>query len=298
VREDVDRMLRRCGGVASRELLFRQGLDRHRLDNEVRSGALVAVFPRAYCRPWDVDEVEIRERGALMSVGHPVSLSHLSALRRWGVLARADESVHVTVPARRLPRGADGLVVHRVNRFPPVVKHSKLITVTAPTAITTSWPLLRGPDERAPAVTAVRSRLATPAALRRSIAEQPRLAGRADLQELVELLDSGCESELEFWGHLRVFDVEGLRHAVRQRDIIANGHRYRLDLAYEVERVAIELDGFAFHSTKAQRERDMIRDAALAACGWLTLRYSHQRLHADVAGCRRDTLAALAARRR
>jgi very-short-patch-repair endonuclease len=57
------------------------------------------------------------------------------------------------------------------------------------------------------------------------------------------------------------------------------------------------LDGYRFHSGRVQRERDMQRDAALAAAGWLTLRFSHARLHSDVEGCRRDTLAALAARR-
>jgi very-short-patch-repair endonuclease len=42
----------------------------------------------------------------------------------------------------------------------------------------------------------------------------------------------------------------------------------------------------------------MLRDAALASIGWLTLRFSHDRLHDDRAGCVRDALAVLAARRR
>lgn len=75
------------------------------------------------------------------------------------------------------------------------------------------------------------------------------MKGRAALTRLIDQLTAGCESELELWGYLEVFDAPGLR-----------------------------------------------RDAALASIGWLTLRYSHERLHRDVAGCRRDTLAALAAR--
>ena len=90
--------------------------------------------------------------------------------------------------------------------------------------------------------------------------------------------------------------MPGLDHGVRQRRVTVNGRTYRLDLAYERERVAVEMDGHQWHSSREQRERDMRRDAALAAAGWLTLRFSHRRLHEDVAGCRRDLLAALAAR--
>ena len=58
----------------------------------------------------------------------------------------------------------------------------------------------------------------------------------------------------------------------------------------------MELDGERWHSTREQRERDRRRDAALAAAGWVTLRFSHRRLHDDPEGCRRDTLATLALR--
>jgi very-short-patch-repair endonuclease len=61
--------------------------------------------------------------------------------------------------------------------------------------------------------------------------------------------------------------------------------------------VAFELDGHRYHGSRAQRERDMRRDAALAAIDWLAVRFSWERLHDDVSGRRRDALAILAARR-
>jgi very-short-patch-repair endonuclease len=79
--------------------------------------------------------------------------------------------------------------------------------------------------------------------------------------------------------------------------LTAQGRRYRVDLGFEEERVAVEMDGERWHSTPQQRERDRRRDAALAAIGWVVLRLSHDRLHRDVGGCRSDVLAALAARR-
>ena len=207
------------------------------------------------------------------------------------------DPVHLTVPAGRMPRSSEGLQIHRVDRFPPTVRRHRLITVSAATAVTTSWPLLAGPDQRAPAIVAIRKRLVTPSQLRESIARLPRQAGRAEVLQLIELFEAGCESELEIWGYLDVFNVPGLRHASRQKWITVRGRKYRLDQAYDEERVVVELDGAAYHSSPKQRERDTRRDAALATIGWLTLRYSHSRLHFDRDGCRRDTLATLAARR-
>jgi very-short-patch-repair endonuclease len=146
-------------------------------------------------------------------------------------------------------------------------------------------------------ISATRSRLVTPAELRDSLAGHPRAPGRRELGVLIGRLAAGCESELELWGHLEVFDVAGLRHGVRQLPIRVGTSRYRLDLAYEQERVAVELDGRAYHASPAQWERDIRRDLALATVGWQTVRLSHRRLTTDVHGCRRDVLAVLAARR-
>jgi very-short-patch-repair endonuclease len=291
---EIDQALRRSGGVATRRRLL-SVVSRHQLDREVRTGRLVSPFPRALCRPWDADFT--LDRAALTSVGPPAALSHLTALKRWEVLEpQLIDAVHVSVPASRYPRGQAGLAVHRVARLPQTVRLDGLPTVQLADAIVTSWPMLGHRDQREPAISAVRRRLITPGQLRTALATAPRLAGRSELSRLIELLEAGCESELEIWGLLSVFDIPGLRHGVRQRWLRAQGSNYRLDLAYDAERVAVELDGSRFHSTRRQRERDMRRDAALASIDWLTLRYSRERLHDDAAGCRRDTLATLATR--
>jgi very-short-patch-repair endonuclease len=124
-----------------------------------------------------------------------------------------------------------------------------------------------------------------------------RLAGHSQLVRLIDLLAAGCEGELELWGYSAVFDVAGLRGAVRQRTVVVNGNAYRLDMAYEAERVAVELDGRAYHSSPEQWERDTRRDLALATMGWQTVRLSHRRLTQEVDQVRRQVLAVLASRR-
>lgn len=60
--------------------------------------------------------------------------------------------------------------------------------------------------------------------------------------------------------------------------------------------MAVELDGAAFHGSRSARERDLRRDSALAAAGWVVLRFSFERLLRDPEGCRREIAAAVLGR--
>lgn len=294
---DIDNALAKLGGAATRTQLLR-GMTRGTLDNEARAGRLTRVFPSVYCRPWDADLAAVREHAAVLSIGMPAALSHPSALRRWGLLASEPPEIHVTVPISRHPyRTSPGIVIHRTRRFPPVVRHSGVVTVSAAAAVVSAWPMFSGSDQRAPALSAYRQRLATPAELRDALTFAPNLRRRRSLEMLIELVAAGCESELELWGYLNVFDVPGLRHAERQRWLHVGGRRFRADMLYDAERLIVELDGRSYHSSPDQWERDCARDLALAKVGWQTIRLSHRRLTTDVAGCRRDVLAVLGERR-
>ena len=95
------------------------------------------------------------------------------------------------------------------------------------------------------------------------------------LEGLLDLVEQGCQSELE------VFE---LQHRVRLPD----GRRVFLDAAWPAARIAVEMDGHRFHSSRSDRERDMRRDAGLAVLGWVVLRYGYARLTSDPEGCRRE----------
>jgi hypothetical protein len=192
---EIDGLLVRCGGVASRARLLTVA-SRGQLDHEVRAGRLVVPFPRAYCRPWEAEFV--RERAALTSVGPPAALSHLTALRRWQLLPAApDAAIHLSVPAHRGPVSRPGLVVHRVARLPPVASADGLPTVHPADAIVSSWSLLTPRDQRGPVITGVRQRLITTDHLRAALAAHPRAPGRGELAALVDLLEAGYADELE-----------------------------------------------------------------------------------------------------
>lgn len=124
---------------------------------------------------------------------------------------------------------------------------------------------------------------------RRAVAPGARNCRRLD--EVVMLADPRAESPPET--RLRLdLNRAGLpppevQYEIRTSDGVLLA---RVDLAYPEARLAVEYDG-ATHFTRWQRERDLRRDATLAAYGWQTIRLSRDDLGAAV-GRVRPVLAA------
>ncbi|MGI8677954.1 MAG: hypothetical protein ACR2LX_04545 [Jatrophihabitans sp.] len=152
MRTAADAVLPKLGGVASRDELLTR-LTPAQLDDEIRRGRLTRVFRRAYCRPWDLDLPATIDHAALISVGAPAVLSHLTSLRQCG-LDVPGEGIHVSIPASRLSRPQDGLTVHRVETLPHALRLDGLMTAAVAPSVVSSWPLLAGPDQRGPAIAA------------------------------------------------------------------------------------------------------------------------------------------------
>ncbi|HJQ44426.1 MAG TPA: DUF559 domain-containing protein [Jatrophihabitantaceae bacterium] len=182
--------------------------------------------------------------------------------------------------------------------MPRVVILDDARTVSREEAIVASWPWLPAEERRAPLLVATRERQLDLTALSISISRATRLAGVAELRELLAAIVQGCRSELELWGYNHVFDVPDLRDAVRQLAVRLGRTSYYLDMAFIDEKLAVELDGRKYHASPKQWERDIARDLALAKIGWQTIRLSHRRLTTDPEGCRRDVLRVRAARHR
>lgn len=64
-----------------------------------------------------------------------------------------------------------------------------------------------------------------------------------------------------------------LGRAAQQYQVVAGGRVYLLDLAYPDERVGVEYDGFAEHTTFTAFTSDHRRDADLDAAGWTAYRF-------------------------
>jgi very-short-patch-repair endonuclease len=296
VHRALGNLLDRHGGVVSRSQAVAV-VDHDVLDRAVRAGRLCRPFPGVFVSPALAAEPQARICAALVYAAGAAALSHVTALGAWQVPVPVAGTIHlVTAPSQRL-RGASGLRVHRRDGLrlepPDVVMRGGFPVTRLERAIVDSWPMLDGDAKRAPAIWAVGQRMTTPRRLAAVLESAPRLAGRRHLVHLVELLRRGCRSPLEVWGYDHVFSGLPLRWQV---PVHAGGRRVYLDLYDEVTRVNVELDGAKYHAGAADRERDLRRDAALAALGITVVRFTHDRLVREPDEVRRQVLAILAAR--
>lgn len=302
-RSTVPAALRAVGGVATWESLS-GATSSSAVSRSVACGGVVQALPRVLVLPELVDDGDARDLAALLHAGPPAQLSHVSALRRWGLPvppARPDDPVHVVVAAARRRRGEGEhpvrVQVHRTRIGSPGRRRDGVPVVSLERAVVESWPLLTGPDQRAPAIVAVRRRVTTAARLRRELADHPRLPGRAGFEGLLVKIEAGCRSELELWGHDRVFTGPQFAELERQVPVSVGGQSFVLDCFDRRAMLAVELDGRQYHDGPWQRERDLARDAAVAELGILTVRYAHRRLTQEPAVCRDQVLRLVTVRR-
>jgi very-short-patch-repair endonuclease len=68
-----------------------------------------------------------------------------------------------------------------------------------------------------------------------------------------------------------------------------------VDFLWPSKRLVIELDGHAFHSTRAAFERDRVRDAKLQLAGCRVMRVTYRRLDREPAVVAEDVGALLSA---
>jgi hypothetical protein len=286
------------GGLATRQQLL-QHVPREVLDSHVGRSNLVRVFPHVYRLPASTDDDVTALRAALLHAGPAAALSHTTALAIWGV-RRLERPLHLTVDQRIKRAGAPGLVVHRRLRFDPesvqCVERRGLRVTALARSVVDSWPLLPKPDRRPLALDVVRQGMTTATLLREALLERPNVAGRRTLHQTVELIADGCRSELEVHGVLNVFRHRSLPPSVGQHPLDLPTGRVFLDRCWPEVKVAVELDGARHHTSPDDRRRDLARDRAMAAAGWVVLRFTYAEVLRDPAAVRARVLEVYRAR--
>jgi very-short-patch-repair endonuclease len=63
-----------------------------------------------------------------------------------------------------------------------------------------------------------------------------------------------------------------------QFELTVGGRRRRIDFAYPEHRIAVEIDGYEWHSGRDQFTDDRVRDNALQLAGWRVLRFTWEQL--------------------
>jgi very-short-patch-repair endonuclease len=108
----------------------------------------------------------------------------------------------------------------------------------------------------------------------RRLRDYPGRQGNAMIRRLFEASADGAAAESERLLH-RLLRAAGLRRWRANYRVVSGGRIVAVvDIAFVAARVAIELDGFAYHSDVDRFRRDRKRQNALVALGWTVLRYT------------------------
>ncbi|MFL6083420.1 MAG: hypothetical protein ACJ74F_09465 [Mycobacterium sp.] len=261
---DLDRLLDAQGGVATTAQLL-QIFSRSRLDIGIRDGELMKVWPGVYSR--EEPDALLRLRGLDLRAREPVAVCLGTAAAAYGFDTEEVDDLHVLNPVRHQLRNSDGLIVHRRDDAPLGDVDGRLATTPEWTAVEVAR-ALRRPRALATLDAALRSGTCDRRQLRGAADRQAGRRGIVHVRELIPLAAPEAESPMESEARLAMLDG-GLPPPVLQHEIVdRNGRTWRVDFAWPERRVAVEYDGFDWHSDPEQLRRDRQKRAALQEMGW------------------------------
>ena len=268
------------GGVATfsqiLDHLSRRGMQRH-----LRTAALVKIFPGIYSLGAP-DELT-RLRGLDLRCGQHVAVCLGTAAAVFGFDTEGEIDLHVLNPEGHLLRGYDGLVVHRRDGAPLTNWRTRRLTTPAWTAVEVARGLRR-PRALATLDAALRSQTCDERDLLAVAKAQAGRRGIVTVRDLIPLARPGAESPMESEARLVMLDG-GLPEPLLQYEIVdRDGRLWRVDFAWPERKVAVEYDGFDWHSSPEALRRDRQKRAALEEIGWrvVSIVSDDVRRHPDV----------------
>jgi very-short-patch-repair endonuclease len=127
---------------------------------------------------------------------------------------------------------------------------------------------------------ALRKRLVSVDALVEAVAAVPRLRGAGALRSVLASRPSGApptESDAETL-FLQLARRSGMPEPLRQFSVPTSEGAFRLDFAWPLRRVAVEIDGAAAHASREALSRDLRRQnrllLSMVPAGWALLRFT------------------------
>jgi len=207
----------------------------------------------------------------ILWAGDEAVASHGTAAKLWR-LPVSPSWIELTVPARREPPSRN-IRIHRST----IAAHEVVDGIPVTTPARTLLDIADRVDDASLETLiddAIARHLTTTASLEWELAMtggSGRYGSAAFRRALAHLRDGHCESPLEN-KVLRVLLAAGLPMPRRQYEIRNLDFVARVDFAYPDARVAIEVDSYEHHSSRARFDEDRRRDARLRAMGWEVIR--------------------------
>jgi very-short-patch-repair endonuclease len=272
---------RQHGAVAARQL-WAAGVSRAEVRQRVSTGWLVRRYRGVYLvGPLRTPLTE--PMAAVLALPTGALLSHDPAAVLWALRPATREPMHVTVTARDA-RGPAGITVHSVKSLHPTDRTTRDgIPVTSPARTlldlatqVSAKHLSRATDE------ARVHHLVTDHSLNEQFQRYPHHRGTAALRNAIQTEPALTRSEAE-----RRF-LELTRAArLPAPETNARLGQYEVDFLWREQNLVVEVDGYAFHSSRSSFEQDRRRDAELATKGIRVMRCTWRQIQDE-----RDALVA------
>jgi very-short-patch-repair endonuclease len=243
------------------------GLSKHAVNRRVRSGRWRRCAKGVYFaddRPYtDASRV----RAAVWSYGERATASGLAAAWWFGLTQFVPKVVEVTVPRDSNGRIHDGTRVRRRDLKDADVCEVRGLRVTA-FPLTAIEAAVRRRDG-AKVLDAALQRDVRLAELWQAHLRNKGRYGSPAARLLLQAAGDNTHSHAErlLVGILRRAGITGWR-----ANYPVGG--YRVDVAFRAAKVAVEVDGFAFHSDHEAFQNDRVRQNSLALAGWQVLRFT------------------------
>ena len=279
--------------MVTREQLLRAGVSRRTVDGCLKADRLRAVYRGVYfVGPFLTPRSG--EMAAVLACGAGAAVSHMSAANLWDLMAygRGSDPVHVTVPDRGVCAKL-GVVCHR-SRWLEDDQVSSVdgIPVTAPARTILDLSTCVGARRLEQALAqAERRQLVTLEELRVLVDRRPGRTGTPALRALLQHHGSPALTRSEAEERYLAL-IRRAKLPTPEANVVLGGHE--LDFLWRSEGIAVEVDGFAFHSSRSQFERDRRRDAELLAGGIQVIRVTWRQIEAEpyaVLACLAQALA-------
>lgn len=285
-------------GLFTRAQAARAGLPVRTINRRVRSRRWDEVHAGVYRIAGCPSSPDQQVLAAVLAAGAGAAASHRSAGALWHLRGVAAPEPEVVVCFPRDPRPS-GVRIYRTRTLRP-----EDVTTLGPVPITTPARTLLDLSFVLNSVSledalddALQRKLVTRRQLEARLAgAQHGVSGVEALRRLLALRAEGHLGESGFENRLRRVLVSGglpapvPQFVVRDQD---GSFIARVDLAYPAAQLAVEADGYAFHSGRRAFERDRDRQNGLINAGWRVLRVTPSRLDRDPAGVKASVARAL-----
>jgi len=282
----LDDLLRRQCGVITLHQAVARGMSRQTVQRRARDGEWSRLHPHAYLVGGHRLTDEARVRAAWLWSGEFGVVSGPAAAHWHGLLDRAPREIELTVPGRCKPRGRAGIQVRRRDLAPADVVENSGVRLTAlPLTVLETAVVL--PAGSVFLDRALQQHVRFPVLYRaycRNLGRHGSSAATRLLVAAADRADSAAERLL-----VRILQNAGITGWVL-------GHPFgpwRIDLAFPREKVAVEVDGWAWHVDAARFRNDRRKQNALVRAGWDPLRFTWHDLDGQPGGVVAEVQATL-----